>query len=191
MANTLLALLTIGTQIGAVILLIAFGLNRKGRLVRFVADYRVALAFCIVVAATGLSFFYSEILGFEPCTLCWVQRIFLYPQVIMLGLALWKRDYRVSDYSLGLSIPGALIAFYHYFGQMFNTSALPCKTAEAISSCTQRFVLEFGYVTIPMMAFTTFMALIALMCIHKLEHDDRNSGTLSLRTTAFGRPQRS
>jgi Disulfide bond formation protein DsbB len=80
MANTLLALLTIGTQIGAVILLIAFGLNRKGRLVRFVADYGVALAFCIVVAATGLSLFYSEILGFEPCTLCWVQRIFLYPK---------------------------------------------------------------------------------------------------------------
>jgi disulfide bond formation protein DsbB len=39
---------------------IAFGLNRTGHFVRFVADYGVAL-------------------GFEPCTLCWVQRIFMYP----------------------------------------------------------------------------------------------------------------
>jgi disulfide bond formation protein DsbB len=189
MDNTLLALLTIGTQIGAVVLVIAFGLNRKGHFVRFVADYGVALACCIAAAATGLSLFYSEILGFEPCTLCWVQRIFLYPQVIMLGIALWKSDHRVSDYSLGLSIPGALVAFYHYYGQMFNTSALPCKTAEAISPCAQRFVLEFGYVTIPMMALTTFIVLIALMCIHKLEHDGTHSGTLSSRPRALDRPE--
>jgi disulfide bond formation protein DsbB len=184
MANTLLALLTIGAQIGTVILVIACGLDRKGRLVRCVAAYGVALAFCIAVATTGLSLFYSEILGFEPCTLCWVQRIFLFPQVIILGLALWKRDLLASDYSLGLSIPGAVIAFYHYYGQMFNTSALPCKTAEAISPCAQRFVLEFGYVTIPMMAFTTFMLLIVLMCIHKLGHAGTSRGTLSSRPRA-------
>lgn len=153
--------------------------EKSKRMLGLVADYGVALAFCIAAAATGLSLFYSEILGFEPCMLCWVRRIFLFPQVIILGLALWKRDLLVSDYSLGLSIPGAVIAFYHYYGQMFNTSALPCKTAESISPCAQRFVLEFGYVTIPMMAFTTFMLLIALMCIHRLGHAGTNSGTLS------------
>jgi hypothetical protein len=84
----------------------------------------------------------------------WLQRIFIYPQVIILGVSLWKRDDQVSDYSLGLSIPGSLVAGYHYYGQMKQSSALVCRSGEAISPCVQRFVLEFGYITIPMLANT-------------------------------------
>jgi disulfide bond formation protein DsbB len=89
------------------------------------------------------------------------------PQVILLGLALWKRDDHITDYSLGLSIPGALVAGDHYYGQMVQSAALICHAGETISPCAQRFVLEFGYVTIPMMALTAFIGLIVLMLMYR------------------------
>ncbi len=167
MDNTILALLTIAAQVGLCALLIGVVVDRQGPFIRAVAGHSMALAWLIALAAMGLSLFYSEIKGFEPCMLCWVQRIFLYPQVIILGLALWKRDDQVSDYSLGLSLPGALVAAYHYYGQMLQSSALVCRSGETISPCAQRFVFEFGYVTIPMMALTAFLALTVLMLMHK------------------------
>jgi len=80
---------------------------------------------------------------------------------------LWKRDRQVSDYSLGLSIPGALVAGYHYYGQMVDSRVLACRPGETISPCAQRFVFEFGYVTIPMMSLTAFVALIMFMLIER------------------------
>jgi disulfide bond formation protein DsbB len=163
MENTILALLTIGAQFGLLALAVGVALDRHGPFIRAVTDHSIALAWLVAVAGTGLSLFYSDIKGFEPCTLCWVQRIFLYPQVILLGLALWKGDHQVGAYSLGLSVPGALVAGYHYYGQMVDSGVLSCRPGDTISPCAQRFVLEFGYVTIPMMSLTAFVALIALM----------------------------
>jgi disulfide bond formation protein DsbB len=144
-------------------------LDRQGRLIQAVAGHQLALAWCIALSATGSSLFYSEVKRFEPCVLCWVQRVFLYPQVVILGLALWKRDHQVRDYSLGLSIPGALVAGYHYYGQMVQSTALVCRAGETVSPCAQRFVLEYGYITIPMMSLTAFAGLIILMLMpHRL-----------------------
>src|SRR3989344_3123910 len=68
----------------------------------------------VIVSVTVLgSLFYSEIANFTPCILCWYQRVFLYPQVVILVIALWKKE-QVSDYIIGLSIPGAIIAGYQY-----------------------------------------------------------------------------
>jgi Disulfide bond formation protein DsbB len=167
MENTALALLTIATQLGLCALLVGMAFDRQGPLMQAVAAHSIALAWCIALAATGSSLFYSEIKGFEPCMLCWVQRIFLYPQVIILGLALWKRDHQIRDYSLGLSIPGALVAGYHYYGQMVQSTVLVCRAGETVSPCAQRFVLEYGYITIPMMSLTAFAGLIVLMLIHR------------------------
>jgi disulfide bond formation protein DsbB len=167
MENTILALLTIGVQLGLLILVVGVAHDRHGPFIRAVAGHSLTLAWLIAVAGTGLSLFYSNIKGFEPCTLCWVQRVFLYPQVILLGLALWKRDRQVGAYSLGLSMPGALVTGYHYYGQMVNSAALVCRAGETVSPCAQRFVLEFGYVTIPMMSLTAFVALIVLMLLQR------------------------
>lgn len=134
---------------------------------KFVAEHSLWLGFLAALLSVLGSLFYSNVIGFAACELCLIQRIFLYPQAILFAIALCKHkgSKEIANYILGLSIPGALIAGYHYYGQMFNTGALPCS-ASAVS-CAQRPFVEFGYITIPMMSFTVFAFLISLMVIRK------------------------
>jgi len=145
-----------------VIFILLFFLNHP--LLHLLKKYALILAFLVSLLATVLSLFYSEIIGYTPCVLCWIERIFIYPQTILLAVAYVKKDTRIADYSIALSVLGGGVALYHYYGQMFNESALPCSIT---ASCAQRFFLEFGYISIPMMALTSFVLLIILMSIVK------------------------
>jgi disulfide bond formation protein DsbB len=87
----------------------------------------------------------------------------MYPQAVLLGLALWKKDKGIALYSLALSIVGSAIAGYHYLLQRGVVPELPCAAVGISESCSQRFVMTFGYITIPLMAFTAFLLLIASM----------------------------
>lgn len=164
--STVFSLLTVGSQL-LVLFLVYCLLAGHGKVTTFFGKHAMVLGFIVSLSAVIASLLYSDVIGFEPCTLCWVQRIFIYPQAILFGMALWRKERVIVDYSLALSIVGGLIAAYHYYGQMFNTSALPCKAAGGVSPCAIRFFVEFGYITIPMMSLTTFMLLIAFMALSK------------------------
>ncbi|MEK7590643.1 MAG: disulfide oxidoreductase [Patescibacteria group bacterium] len=125
-----------------------------------------ALPLMLVVAVLGTlgSLYFSEVAGWTPCKFCWYQRIFLYPQVILLGIALIRRDRAVASYVLVLSCIGLLIALLHYKEQvvamLFPPDALvPCD--ETGVSCARTPFFHFGYITIPMMAATAFALNIA------------------------------
>lgn len=79
-------------------------------------------AWGISLIATLGSLYFSEILKFIPCDLCWFQRIFMYPQVVLLGLAAIRKEYGIARYSLALSIIGGAISLYHYALQKFRFS---------------------------------------------------------------------
>src|SRR5699024_12759208 len=64
--------------------------------------------------ATGGSLYYSEILDYPPCELCWFQRIFMYPLVIIYGTALIKKDIKIALSEVFLSEIGLCISIYHY-----------------------------------------------------------------------------
>lgn len=106
---------------------------------------------------------YYESLGFEPCPLCWWQRIFLYPQVSLFAMALWCSRYRVAaiDFSIAFSIIGGAIALYHHALQMMPGSGLPCPATGV--SCAQRIFFEFDYITYPLMALSVFAFLVVVM----------------------------
>jgi disulfide bond formation protein DsbB len=100
----------------------------------------------------------------NPCLLCWWQRVFMYPIAIITLLALIKGRTLsdIVDYVLALSVIGALVAFYQHLLQVLPSGALiPC---DATGDCAVRSVFEFGFVTLPWMALTLFIA-IALMAI--------------------------
>jgi disulfide bond formation protein DsbB len=118
--------------------------------------------FVITIIGTVITLFYSEILGFIPCGWCWIQRVFLYPQVILFGMALRKKDRFIADYSIGLSIAGMLAALYQHYIQMGGSSILPCP-ASGVGDCAQRLIFEFGYITFPLMSATLFAFLIIVM----------------------------
>ena len=54
---------------------------------RFLHPYAYQLAFISALMATMASLFLSEVLHFQPCILCWYQRIAMYPQVVLLYVA--------------------------------------------------------------------------------------------------------
>src|SRR5437763_1991863 len=56
----------------------------------------IPVAFFLVLAGSALTLFYSEVLGIAPCSLCWLQRVFLYPQVVLFAIAWWKKDRNVA-----------------------------------------------------------------------------------------------
>ncbi|MBI2044251.1 disulfide bond formation protein B [Candidatus Pacearchaeota archaeon] len=131
----------------------------------FVRNYYFILGSLIVLAATLGSLYYSEVLLFEVCVLCWYQRIFIYSQVVLFGIALWYKDRSMVKYSLGLSIVGMAIAVFHFFTQMSGTSF--CGANGGVD-CAVREVLAYNYITFPVMGMTIFGLLIILGLI-KLE----------------------
>lgn len=167
--NFLFAIGTVVCQIIAAALLLLLIIERftqrKFRVLNFLGTYGIHFVFFISIASTAISLFYSEILGFVPCGLCWFQRIFLYPQIFMTAIALYKKDSKIADYLIGLSISGAIIALYQHYLQMGGSALVPCPASGA--DCAQRFLFEFGYITFPLMSFTIFMLMIALMITMK------------------------
>lgn len=166
LANQILGGLTIIAQIG-IIFLIIFLITKRPLFLRFAADKAIVLAFAVAFVAMAGSLIYSEIIGYEPCKLCWFQRIFMYPQVFILGLALIKKDRVAADYSIMLSVVGAIIAGYHYLLQRGAVPATSCSAVGYSVSCAQKFVMQYGYITIPMMALTAFVAIALLMLAYK------------------------
>ncbi|MEK7531685.1 MAG: disulfide bond formation protein B [Patescibacteria group bacterium] len=122
-------------------------------------------SFFISLFGTILTFYYSEVLGVLPCGLCWLQRAFLYPQVILFGIALWKgggEEKRIADYAIGLSLAGASVALYHHYLQMGGSKLAPCISS-LISDCSTPTMMEFGYITYPLLSFLSFILIILFM----------------------------
>jgi disulfide bond formation protein DsbB len=176
--NSVLTTLTVLAQIMVIILVIFYIKNRKNPenpIFAFVAKNGILLAFIVASIALLGSLTYSDILGYEPCKFCWFQRIAMYPQVILLGIALFKRDITFATYSISLSAIGALIALNHYILQLTGTSVIPCSAVGYSISCSKVFVLRMGYITIPLMALSAFLLMIiAMMYARK---NIRNNGS--------------
>lgn len=160
--NFYLSLGTIGLQLGAIALVVLSFTNGFSGVKAMVRTWGLWIAFALSFSASAMTLFYSEVLGFPPCPLCWWQRVFLYPQVVLFALAIWKGERRVIDYSIALSILGLGVALYHHMLQILPSGTLPCP-AEGTVSCAQRLIFEFGYITFPFMAVSAFAFLLALM----------------------------
>jgi disulfide bond formation protein DsbB len=115
-------------------------------------------AWIVSLVATGGSLYFSEILGFVPCVLCWYQRILMYPLVILLGIATYRQDKKISIYALPLSLFGLAISLYHIFIQTFPhlASEASCKAGVP---CTADSLNLFGFITIPMLAGAAFLLI--------------------------------
>lgn len=117
--------------------------------------YNLYFAWVVTLVATLGSLYWSEMLQMEPCTLCWYQRIFLFPLVLILGISAYKKDARIIPYALTLSSAGALVALYHIFLQK-KAIAPHCK-------CTDAGLLYFGWMTPAMLSLGAFVLISALL----------------------------
>lgn len=131
------------------------------------ADLRATLLTCfawfVAVVATSGSLYFSEVLYFVPCMLCWWQRIFMYPLVIVLGVGLLRGDRKVWLSALPISLIGLSISVYHY---LMEQGAIPPIACVGGVPCTLKYIDWLGFITIPFMAGTAFLLIsVALLLL--------------------------
>jgi disulfide bond formation protein DsbB len=130
--------------------------------------YSPYLAFGTALIATLGSLYYSEIARFVPCTLCWYQRILMYPLTLITLVGILRQDEHLADYVLPLSILGIVASSYHYLIQL-GVLGHPAVCSAGVP-CNLRYVNYFGFVTIPLMALTAFVIITLVMAASKWAH---------------------
>ncbi|MBE9536894.1 MAG: disulfide bond formation protein B [Proteobacteria bacterium] len=118
-----------------------------------------------VVAMLG-SLFFSEVMGLKPCLLCWYQRIFMYPLVVLFLVGMFPLDRSVVRYTLPIAVIGCGFAIYHYllYSGYIPEGLLPCS---ADLPCTEINLELMGFITIPMLSILSYTAIIILLFIFR------------------------
>ena len=128
------------------------------------------LFFCWIFSTISTlgSLFFSYVMGLPPCSLCWYQRIFMYPLVLIFLTALISPDKGVIKFSLPLVVSGWVIAFYHnlLYYKILPESASPCMQG---ISCTTVQLQWLGFVTIPLLSLIGFSLILSTLVLLKRE----------------------
>ncbi|MBA4494538.1 disulfide oxidoreductase [Paenactinomyces guangxiensis] len=135
-------------------------------------QFGLYFAWVVSLLATGGSLYFSEVMGFIPCSLCWYQRILMYPLIILLGIASYRNDRAIIPYTLPLSIIGGGISLFHYLQQKVPglASLAPCKTGVP---CSGMYINWLGFITIPFLALVAFILISLFLWLGR----NQNSGT--------------
>lgn len=130
----------------------------------FIERHALFIAFLLAGVSILGSFYYSSILGFEPCRLCIYQRWLMIALLIVAGIAVYRGDRNAFPYIAGISLMGLAVAVYQIFLPFFKPSYI-CAPGEV--SCTTTYVTGFGYITIPVISLTVFAAMLLVWAFQR------------------------
>ncbi len=164
--RTFFALLALGANLAVVgyLVLVAAGPRAAAvsdRVRATLDGYELPFAWVAAATATFGSLYLSEIVNLIPCTYCWYQRIAMYPLVVILGIAWWRRDRGVVRYAAPLATIGLAIAGWHYLIQQVPSLGGDACTVGV--PCNSAYFWEFGFISIPYMAGSAFALILALL----------------------------
>jgi disulfide bond formation protein DsbB len=149
----ILSLVAVVVALGGVALLLS-----RRQTPAWLDEALLPLATAIATVATLGSLYLSEVAGYRPCTLCWYQRIAMYPLVIIVGVAALRRDRHVWRTVLPLATIGAGVSSWHIVIERVPRLGGVC---DPVAPCAIRWVEELGF-TLPMMALAAFVAVTVL-----------------------------
>ncbi|WP_210471281.1 disulfide oxidoreductase [Sporosarcina sp. 6E9] len=121
----------------------------------------------VSLVATLGSLYFSQIRGFEPCTLCWYQRILMYPIILIAGIGLFQKNAKIALTTAIFAFIGGGISLYHFGIQklaFLNDSAPSC----GLVPCTGQYINYLGFITIPFLALIAFL-LIAITSLFMMK----------------------
>lgn len=126
----------------------------------------VYIALVQAIVATLGSLYFSNVLMYPPCVLCWYQRIAMFPLFIILIVGILRKNTEIYLYVLPAALIGWSIALYHnlLYYKIIPDDLAPCVTGV---SCTTKFVEYFGFITIPLLSFIAFSVIILSMLEYK------------------------
>jgi disulfide bond formation protein DsbB len=122
-------------------------------------------AWAVALVSMLGSLYFSEVDNFVPCKLCWLQRIAMYPLVLILLVAALRGDVRAGvPYAFVFPIVGILIAGYHIYIEI-NPGAETSSCRVGGASCATKWIDKFGFVTIPALAIVAFSTILTLLAL--------------------------
>ena len=132
------------------------------------------LVFCawLVAAASTLgALFFGEIMHLPPCSLCWYQRVFMFPLALILPFGLFPFDRNMVRAALPLAVLGGMVAAFHVLlvAGIIPESVKPC--AQGVP-CSEKVIEWFGFVTIPLLSFAAF-AMVSALLVHAYYRSSR------------------
>ncbi|OPD40921.1 disulfide oxidoreductase [Bacillus thuringiensis] len=128
-----------------------------------IQKYHIVFAWTIATSAMLISLFFSEWMKLPPCDLCWYQRMAMYPLVLILGIGMYRKDPAVSTYAFPFACLGLMLSVYQITIQTFPASEM--KICSVGVSCLEDYLNLFGFISIPMLYFVGFLAIIILLYI--------------------------
>lgn len=128
--------------------------------------HRSSLYAALLVAWVAMmgSLYFSEVAGYVPCTLCWYQRILMYPLAAILAIGLLRRDSHLPYLVLPFTLVGEGIAGYHYLLQKTEIFGRVATCSSGIP-CTTTWINWFGFVTIAFLAMIGFLLITIFMLL--------------------------
>lgn len=166
--RTFFALLSLLANVATIVIVVAAiaGGDVRRRVFEALRGAELWLAFAVAATATLGSLYLSEVANLIPCVLCWYQRIAMYPIAVILLIAAIRRDHGIRIYAAVLAGIGAVIAAYHRLVQVFPE--LDSGTCSVGVPCTAAWFEIFGFITIPYMALSGFLLILALLWVDRV-----------------------
>lgn len=126
--------------------------------------FRLEAALLVSTVATAGSLYMSEVANYRPCRLCWIQRGFMYPLVVVLALAVWRKAPRVRRFVVPWAVVGLGVSTYHYLLEWFPEE-LETNVCDIEVPCSAFPFRLWGFVTLPFMAGCGFLFIIAVLLL--------------------------
>lgn len=122
-------------------------------------------AFAIALMAMVGSLYFSEVLKYTPCLLCWYLRIATYPLIVTIGYAIYKKSYDFVVPSIILASLGLVVSIYHnlLYYKFIPERLAPCTAGV---SCTSRYIHSLGFIDIPFLGLVGVTSILILLIIH-------------------------
>lgn len=120
------------------------------------------IAWGVAVVATLSSLWLSEHEHFVPCHLCSIQRFWMYPLILILAGVAVRRTRWATWSAIVPAAIGLGVSIRHVWVEGHPESD---TCAIGGTPCSFKWVDEFGYVTIPVMAGTAFLLIVVLLAL--------------------------
>ncbi len=157
-AVVMVALAAIGALVSA------RGRSAWQRLADAVGPHALLLAWIVAIVTTAGSLYYSESVGLIPCTLCWYQRICMYPLVVVLGAGWLRRDRGAWLVALPFVVVGAPLSLYHWLVERVPSLA-ESTSCSLDAPCAVPWFEKLGFVTLAWMCLSSFLLIGALLAL--------------------------
>lgn len=137
------------------------------KLIELIQKNILYIAWITALVASVGSIALTEVFQFLPCSLCWYQRILMYPLIIVIAVGIILKDKKLYAYVLPFTILGMIVALYQHLLQIgaFKELVVPCSTN---IPCTTKYIDWLGgLVTIPLLSFLSFLIIAICMLLYR------------------------